>query len=320
MTRVRDRRGFLSASARLLGAGVLTSVAGLRRSAAQSAAGMLTVVPLRDDGLVQIRGPSSNVLLLAERTGALLVDSGTAETSTELRHTLDERLGGARVGTLINTHWHPDHTGGNDAFGKAGAKIAAHENTRLWMSTEYYVDWQRRTYEPRAPEALPNATFFSSDPQPIVLESGGEQVEYGHLREAHTDGDVYVHFRERNVIAAGGAVGGGIYPILDPATGGWIGGLVEAQTKLLALANDATLIVPHSGPAQSRAQLEEQLAMLRTVRERVENLMRKGRSAAEMIAAGVTAEFDARYGGDGPRFIRNMYDGLWWTGRLTNSL
>jgi glyoxylase-like metal-dependent hydrolase (beta-lactamase superfamily II) len=188
------------------------------------------------------------------------------------------------------------------------------------MSTEYYVDWQRRTYEPRAPEALPNATFFSSDPQPIVLESGGEHVEYGHLREAHTDGDVYVHFRERNVIAAGGAVGGGTYPILDPATGGWIGGLVEAQTKLLALTNDETLIVPHSGPAQSRAQLEEQLAMLRTVRERVENLMRKGRSAAEMIAAGVTAEFDARYGGDGPRFIRNMYDGLWWTGRLTNSL
>jgi len=309
----------LRASARLLSAGVLTSIAGLRRGAAQSAPAALAIVPLRD-GLVQIRGPASNMLLLAGRDGALLVDSGAAETSAELRHTLDERLGGTRVGTLINTHWHPDHTGGNDSFGKAGAKIAAHESTRLWMSTEYYVDWQRRTYEPRAPEALPNATFFSSDPQPLVLEIGGEHVEYGHLREAHTDGDVYVHFRERNVIAAGGAVGGGMYPILDPATGGWIGGLVEAQTKLLALTNDETLIVPHSGPAQSRAQLEEQLAMLRTVRERVENLMRKGRSAAEMIAAGVTAEFDARYGGDGPRFIRNMYDGLWWTGRLTNSL
>jgi cyclase len=319
MPRVRDRRGFLSASARLLGAGVLASIVGPRRGATQNAAGVLVVVTLRD-GLVQIRGPSSNALLLAERDGALLVDSGTAETSAELQHALDERLAGARVGTLINTHWHPDHTGGNDAFGKAGAKIAAHENTRLWMSTEYHVDWQRRTYEPRAPEALPNATFFSSDPQPLALEIGGEHVEYGHLREAHTDGDVYVHFRERNVIAAGGAVGGGAYPILDPATGGWIGGLVEAQVKLLALTNEETLIVPHSGPAQSRAELEEQLAMLRTVRERVENLMRKGRSAAEMIAAGVTAEFDARYGGDGPRFIRNMYDGLWWTGRLTNSL
>jgi len=319
MPRVRDRRGFLSASARLLGAGVLASLVGPRRGATQGAAGVLTVVPLRD-GLVQIRGPASNALLLAERNGALLVDSGTAETSAELRHTLNEQLAGARVGTLINTHWHPDHTGGNDAFGKAGAKIAAHENTRLWMSTEYYVDWQHRTYEPRVPEALPNATFFSSDPQPLALDIGGEHVEYGHLREAHTDGDVYVHFRERNVIVAGGAVGGGAYPILDPATGGWIGGLVEAQAKLLALANDETLIVPHSGPAQSRAELEQQLAMLRTVRERVENLMRKGRSAAEMIAAGVTAEFDARYGGDGPRFIRNMYDGLWWTGRLTNSL
>jgi cyclase len=319
MPRIQDRRDFLTASARLLGAAAIACFARPGCGVAQSSAGFLERVPLRE-GLVQIRGATSNAVLLAGRNGALLVDCGTPETSAELGRVVAEHLGGARVATLINTHWHPDHTGANDAFGKAGARIVAHENTRLWMSTEYYVDWQDHTYEPRAPEALPNATFFSSDPQPLAIELAGERVEYGHLREAHTDGDVYVHFRERNVIASGGAVGGGAYPILDPATGGWIGGLIEAQAKLLALANDETLIVPHSGPAQSRAQLEAQLAMLRTVRERVENHMRKGKSAAEMIASGVTADFDTRFGGEGPQFIRNMYDGLWWTGRLTNSL
>jgi cyclase len=188
------------------------------------------------------------------------------------------------------------------------------------MSTEYYVDWQDKTYEPRAPEALPTDTFHSSDPQPLVLEVGGERVEYGHLREAHTDGDIYVRFRERNVIAAGGAAGGGAYPIVDYATGGWIGGLIDANQKLLELANADTLIVGHSGAVQTRMQLQAQHEMLRTMRERVENLMRKGKSAAEMIASGVTEDFDGRYGTDGALFIRNTYESLWWAGRLTNSL
>jgi glyoxylase-like metal-dependent hydrolase (beta-lactamase superfamily II) len=188
------------------------------------------------------------------------------------------------------------------------------------MSTEYYVDWQDETYEPRAAEALPNDTFYSSDPQPLVLDVGGERIEYGHLREAHTDGDIYVRFRERNVIAAGGAVGGASYPIIDYATGGWIGGLIDANKKLLDFADDETLIVGHAGAVQTRADLAAQHEMLRKMRERVEELMRKGKSAAEMIASGVTTDFDGRYGTDGALFIRNAYEGLWWAGRLTNSL
>ena len=188
------------------------------------------------------------------------------------------------------------------------------------MSTEYYVDWQDKTYAPRAAEALPNDTFYSSDPQPLVLELGGEQIEYGHLREAHTDGDIYVLFRERNVIAAGGVAGGGTYPIIDYATGGWIGGLIDANKKLLDLANRETLIIGHAGAVQTRVQLAAQYEMLKAMRERVEGLMRKGKSAAEMIASGVTADFDGRFGTDSALFIRNVYESLWWAGRLTNSL
>ncbi len=317
---VENRRKFLRLT--LGAAAVSVSAALLGRApgvAAQTATSPLRTTQIRD-GLVMIESDQANVLLLATPAGGVLVDSGAPEQVAALSKAVGERLGGVPLAALFNTHWHLDHTGGNDAFGKAGTKIIAHENTRLWMSTEYYVDWQDTTYEPRSREALPNDTFFSSEPQPRSLELGGERIEYGHLREAHTDGDIYVLFRERNVLAAGGAVGGGAYPIIDYATGGWIGGLIEANKKLLDLANDKTLIVGHAGAVQTRKQLVAQHDMLKTMRERVEELMRKGKSAAEMIASGVTRDYDGRYGTDGALFIRNVYEGLWWAGRLTNSL
>jgi glyoxylase-like metal-dependent hydrolase (beta-lactamase superfamily II) len=319
LARPRNRRDFLRLTWGALGiAASARLIARAPRALAQTSA-PLRKTQLRD-GLVMIEGEQANALVLATPAGGVLVDSGAPEQAAALAAAVAEQLGGAPLLALFNTHWHLDHTGANDAFGKAGVKIIAHENTRLWMSTEYYVDWQDKTYEPRAHEALPNDTFYSSDRQPLVLEAGGERIEYGHLREAHTDGDIYVRFRERNVIAAGGAVGGGAYPIMDYSTGGWIGGLIDANKKLLDLANEETLLVGHAGAVQTRAQLAAQHEMLRTMRERIETLMRKGNSAAEMVASGVTADFDGRYGTDGALFTRNAYEGLWWAGRLTNSL
>jgi glyoxylase-like metal-dependent hydrolase (beta-lactamase superfamily II) len=324
MSELCDRREFLRLGVGAAAAVVSGGAAGLA-SAQQFATKSLNVRLLRE-GLYQLEGLASNMLLFDHRAARLMVDSGSADVGAELALIISQRLGGAPVGVLLNTHWHPDHTGGNDMLGRGGAKIIAHESTRLWMSTEYYVDWQDKTYEPRAEIALPNDTFYSSDPQPISVDIGDESIEYGHLREAHTDGDIYVLFRGRNVLAAGGAVGGDprreapAYPVPDYATGGWIGGLIAANEKLIELTNDDTLIVPHAGPPQTRADLQQQLAMLRTMRERVENLMRKGKSAAEMIESGVTKDFDERYGDDGALFVRNVYEGLWWAGRLTNSL
>jgi hypothetical protein len=112
----------------------------------------------------------------------------------------------------------------------------------------------------------------------------------------------------------------GAYPVIDYATGGWIGGLVDATRKLLEITSADTLIVPENGPAQPRTHLAAQLEMLTVVRERIENLMRKGRSIAEMLEAGVTAEFDATWGSNRERFVANIYNGLWWAGRLSDSL
>ena len=319
-TATTNRRSFLQLA---LGAAAASTVSigrdGLLQTAAAQNHGPLTQTAIRD-GLTLIGGAGGNSVLLQTSGGAALVDSGAPDRATDLVAAVRTRLGELRLDALFNTHWHPAHTGGNDVLAPTAAKVIAHENTRLWMSTEYYVDWEDHTYSPRAAAALPNATFYTSDRQPLVLQVGDERIEYGYLQEAHTDGDIYVFFRERNVLVAGGAVAAGTYPILDYPTGGWIGGLVDANQKLLDLTNPDTLIVPDAGPAQPRSHLEAQHEMLKVVRERVENLMRKGRSIPEMLAADVTAGFDADWGDNRERFVANMYNGLWWAGRLDGSL
>jgi cyclase len=317
---ISGRRQFLSAAAKLAAASAVGG--GLLRSAMAQSSAALTESPLRQD-LSLISGAGSNVVVLRAAGAAALVDSGSAAGAEELAKLVRGRLGLLPVELLFNTHWHPAHTGGNEALRSGDTQIVAHEITRLWMSTEYYVDWEDTTYEPRPAAALPTRTFYSTDPQPLTVEIGDEEIQYGHLPEAHTDGDIYVWLKNRNVLAAGGAVTVGEYPVIDYSTGGWIGGLVDATKKLLDLTNADTLIVPANGPAQPRSHLTAQLEMLTVVRKRIEDLMRKGRSIEEMLAAGVTAEFDAKWGNNPnnrSRFVANIYNGLWWAGRLSDSL
>ena len=313
---ITNRRQFLTTA---LGATAAAAVGGRAFRGVAQSAGELGEVPLRDD-LTLVTGLDTNVVVLRAAGAAALIDSGPAAQAAELAKLVRGKLGLLSVELLFNTHWHPAHTGGNEALRSGDTDIVAHELTRLWMSTEYYVDWEDRTYTPREAAALPTRTFYSTDPQPLVAEIGDEEIEYGHLPEAHTDGDIYVWFKNRNVLAAGGVVTHGEYPVLDYSTGGWIGGLVDATKKLLDITNADTLIVPATGPAQPRSHLAAQLEMLTVVRERVENLMRKGRSIAEMLDAGVTNEFDAKWGSNRERFVANIYNGLWWAGRLSDSL
>ena len=312
MTRSPQRRRFLRG---LCGAG-LAAAAGaagvVPRLLAQPASEGLAAVPLRD-GLVRIAGAGGNVVVLETRDGLAIVDSGAPEHSAGL---IAERYGQAPIAALLNTHWHLEHTGGNDAIGAAAATIIAHENTRLWMSTGFYVDWEDRTYTPREKAALPTRTFFSSDPQPIELTLGERRIVYAHLKEAHTDGDIYVHFPDLNVIAAGGVVTEGEYPIPDYVTGGWIGGTIDAAQRLIDIADDETLIVPQAGSPRSRADLEAQVEMLTTIRERIEELAVQGKGAAEMVEAGITRDYDEAWRGDPRLFIENVYEGLWWGNRL----
>ena len=309
----RTRRQFL----RTIGAGAaIVGLGGARFLCAQDATSALGATTLRD-GLVQIGGAGGNVVVLRGADGLLMVDSGAAEHAQRLTAFVAQQFASAPVRVLFNTHWHLDHTGGNDAIVRDGVTAVSHENTRLWMSTKFFVDWENRRYMPRAAAALPNKTFLSHELQPQELSFGGTKVSYGHLLGAHTNGDIYVAFPEHNVIVAGGVVTADEYPILDYITGGWMGGAVEATQKLIAMSDAETLIVPASGPPRRRADLEMQFEMLETVRKRIEAIALEGRGVEDMIAEEITKDFDARYRGDSGLFITNAYEGMWWRLRGT---
>src|SRR5689334_19543878 len=160
----------------------------------------LVASPLGDD-LFLITGAGANVVAFRGPDGALLVDGGLEEHSSELIHLATKQTGAKRISTLITTHWHPEQTGSNARLGKSGTKIIAHENTKLWLQRKITVAWRDRPYGPLPQQALPTATTYTRD----TLTQGKQTIEYGHLAQAHTDGDLYVYFRETNVLVAGGA-------------------------------------------------------------------------------------------------------------------
>jgi glyoxylase-like metal-dependent hydrolase (beta-lactamase superfamily II) len=258
------------------------------------------------DNLTLVTGAGGNIVVLNTPEGLLLVNGGLAETATHLMKFLSDQFKGQPVKTVFNTDWHLEHTGSNEAFKKAGAKIMSHENTKLWIGADFYSDWDKHTYKPRPAEARPTDTFYVSG----KMTFGNETIEYGYMPQAHTDGDVYVFFPTQNVLVAGDVLSVGTYPILDYVTGGWIGGLQNALKDLLKVAKDDTRIVPGTGPVQTRADLQAEADMANAMRDRLVKLMRQGMGPSDMIAAAPAKEFDAKWGNP-ELFIRNAYRGMW---------
>ena len=182
-----------------------------------------------------------------------------------------------KVQLLLNTHWHWDHTGSNAALGKAGAKIIAHENTRLWLGTRVDSKWEHRIYPPQPARALPTQTFFYG---PQKRSFGGQDVEYTIMPQAHTDGDIYVFFPRENVLVAGGVVTGGSYPLPDYCTGGWLGGMIDGLKTILAKADAQTRIVSGLGATRTRADVQAQLDMCTAVMAKIGDPLFQGRNLA----------------------------------------
>ena len=258
------------------------------------------------DRVTLITGAGGNVVLFSGNEAATVIDSGTQGSTEDLLSLLEKLTNNARVATLFNTHWHEDHTGGNEAFHARGAQILAHENTRLWLGADFDVEWRQWSHRPRPPEALPDNTFYKSGQKDL----GGETVQYHHYTQAHTDGDIVLFFPDSNVLVAGGLMTDGRYPICDIATGGWIGGLIEANKAMLALADEDTLIVPDRGPARSKADLQAQYDMLVDLYTIMKSLAQQGLSGTNMLEEGITADYDAQWG-DPTEFILENYRGMW---------
>jgi glyoxylase-like metal-dependent hydrolase (beta-lactamase superfamily II) len=256
--------------------------------------------------MLAVLGPDANVLCADGSEGVVMVDGGHARWSRQLLDTVQAQFPGRPVRALVNTHWHPEQTGSNQALGERGAQIIAHENTKLWLGTEVWVRWSDEKYPPLPKTAQPGTTFYDSGSMQVANRS----IELGYMRDAHTDGDAFVFFPEENVLVAGGLVSNAGWPVIDWWTGGWTVGMLNGLETLLAVANDATRIVPANGPPMSRADLRAQHTMYLTVFERIHDLLTKAYGTAEVLAAKPTAEYDAVYG-DPSLFVRLAFESTW---------
>jgi glyoxylase-like metal-dependent hydrolase (beta-lactamase superfamily II) len=266
----------------------------------------ITVVNI-SAGLDLIQGPGGNVAVLQGPDGLLVVDSGIPARGKDILETA-KKTGGKPVSTLINTHWHFDHTGGNQDFGRDGAKIVATAATRQRLSTDQYTEVFKMTTPASPPIALPVVTADQAG-----LYIGDETVELTAVPPAHTDGDLIVHFRSRDVIHTGDLFSNGFYPNIDASSGGWIGGMIAASDRILKLAGPKTKIIPGHGPLATSTELAAFRKMLITLHDRLTPMLDAGKTIEEAIAAKPTKDLDPTWAKglfSGGMFTRIVYDGM----------
>ena len=254
------------------------------------------------DQITVVDGGGSNVLAFSTGEGFVLVDGGAPTSFEKVMASLDAN---ARVNTLFNTHHHVDQTGNNDLF-SAGTKIVAHKRTLEWMAADHWIQADDRYEKARPKVARPTETFLATG----SLNMGGEQIDYGYLPLAHTNGDIYVHFRHADVLAVGDVASPLRDPALDYLTGAWIGGRMDAMDVLLRLANEQTRIVPAYGPVLSKAELKAERDVMEEVRKRLFKQVREGDGPKDMLEGGVLKGL-ARTWHNPDKFLYDAAKGLW---------
>jgi len=252
------------------------------------------------DNVTMFDGPGGAVTVLNGPDGKFVVDTFVAPAWPRLKEALDG-LGNAPLKYVINTHWHFDHTDNNAHLHAAGATVLAHENTKKDMSEPHDLPVLYRGpdgalsglhFDPSPLEALPQQTFAAS----YKLQANGETLALQQVAPAHTDSDIYVHFQKANVISMADLFFNGMYPYIDPGTGGNINGMIAAADKILSLADNDTRIVAGHGPLGNKADLTKSRDMLIISRDRVEKLKSTGKSALEAVAEKPFADLDSAWG------------------------
>jgi glyoxylase-like metal-dependent hydrolase (beta-lactamase superfamily II) len=276
-------------------------------SVAAQEAGGVEIVHVAENVYV-LFGTGGNIAVSVGDDGAFMVDDQLAPLTDAILAAIGT-ISSERVRFLVNTHFHLDHTGGNENLGRGGVVIVAHENVRKRLKVESFIETFNMRSPPAPEAALPVITFGDA----VTFHWNGDEIRIAYVEAAHTDGDVLIHFTEANVIHAGDVFFNGIYPFIDVPHGGTLDGTIAAADRLLARADADTKIIPGHGPLGDAAALEDYRRMLVTVRDRLSRLMAEGRSRDEVVAERPTADLDAVWSG-GPItpdvFVGLAYDGL----------
>ncbi len=256
-----------------------------------------------------LEGSGGNIAVLTGPDGKVLVDAGIGVSRPQLMKALAS-LDPEPVTTLINTHWHFDHTDGNTWLNSVGAKIIAQDNTRKYLSEVQRVEDWDYNFLPPAAGGVPSETFAEA----LDLKLNGVSLKLKRYAPAHTDSDISVNFAEADIVHVGDTFWNGVYPFIDYSTGGSIDGTIAAcDANLAAATADTIIIVGHGQPVSNKSELQEFRDMLVGVRENVATLKRQGRTRDEIVAAKPTAAYDAKFGAfviDPGFFTRLVYEGV----------
>ena len=280
-------------SSLVLPAALATLLAVLPRVAAAQALDSVQIRTERlAEGVYVLRGAGGNVGLSVGTDAVFVVDDQFAPLTPKILAAI-AALTDRPVRFVLNTHWHFDHTGGNENMGKAGALLVAHDNVRRRMSTRQFIEFIKREELPAPPGALPVVTFSDA----VTFHINGDEVTAIHLPAAHTDGDAAVYFRRANVVHMGDVYVRYGYPLVDLSSGGSLSGMIRGVDRILGLVNDSTKVIPGHGGTADRAALRAYRDMLATVRDRVRRQVAGGATLDQVLASNPTADFDARWAG-----------------------
>lgn len=261
------------------------------------------------DNIYMLEGQGGNIGLFFGQQGIFIIDDQFAPLHEKIIAKVKELAAGSvpKDGNMfvINTHYHGDHTGGNELMGKAGAIIVAHDNVRKRLSTEQVNKLFNRTTPPSPAGALPIITFTDN----LTFHISGDSVKVHHMAPAHTDGDAIIIFTKANVIHTGDLLFTSSYPVIDLDGGGSVMGMIRAIDEIMKLCNEQTKVIPGHGKLTDRAGLAKFRNMLDTIFMRVSKMVEAGKTLDEIVAAKPTADFDNEYKGfmTPERFIGVMY-------------
>ncbi len=259
-------------------------------------------------GLYMLTGAGGNMGLCVGSDGAFLIDDQYAPLTEKIIAAV-ATVSDEPVGFVFNTHYHGDHTGGNESLGQMGSHLVSHTNVRRRLSVDQTSALLGSTAEAVAPGALPNITFTDS----LTFHHNGQQIVAFHVPHAHTDGDGVLHFPQANVIHAGDVVFFSLYPYIDTAAGGSVDGMIAGVEHIITLCDAETQVIPGHGPLVNKEQLTEYLVMLTRARANVAAEMAKGGDLAAVQAAKPCAKWDESLGQawlTSDQFVQSIFDSL----------